>query len=185
MPLKIIFAIFNLIVTKNLQICYNNNMENANYAKKIENLLQLPQSLCRQCGQCCTVAIYKYGLAYDEIIELINNPLTDEKQVKGAKDFLSIFEPISYEKAIEFNEKAVHSLLKKLDKPKEKVTFFHCKYLTDDGKCSIHENRPDLCKKYPVCYRDMFYFDGCGYAEQARKNWAEVEKILSELGLEL
>ena len=160
-------------------------MESFNYAKQVEELLKLPQSLCKMCGQCCNAVIFKNGLKYEEIIELINNPENPELQVKGAKDFLSIFEPISYEKALELNKKAVFSILKWLNKSKEQVSFFHCKYLNADKKCSIHNKRPDLCKHYPVCHKNMFYFDGCGYAETARKNWAEVEKILDKIGLNL
>ena len=156
-------------------------MEQPDYAKQVEELLKLPQSLCKQCGQCCNTTIFKYGLSYDEIIEMINNPKTPESQVKGAKDFLSVFEPISFEKAQELNYKFTVDILKKLNKPKEQVTFFHCRYLTPDKKCRIHETRPNLCKVYPVVYKDMFYFDGCGYAETARKNWAKVEKILNKL----
>ena len=157
-------------------------MEQPNYAKQVEELLKLPQSLCKQCGQCCKTSIFRYGITYDEIIELINDPKTPENQVKGAKDFLSVFEPISFEEAQKLNYKFTVDILKKLNKPKEKVTFFHCKYVTEDNKCSIHKTRPDLCRVYPVVYKDMFYFDGCGYAETARKNWAEIEKIIEKVG---
>ena len=160
-------------------------MEQSNYAKKVEELLKLPQSLCKQCGQCCNTAIYKYGLKYEKIIELISNPDTPDSQVKGAKDFLSVFEPITFEKAQELNYKFTVDIMKKLNKTKDEITFFHCKHLTEDNKCAIHDKRPDLCKHYPVCYKDMFYFEGCGYAETARKNWAEIEKILAEIGLEI
>ena len=160
-------------------------MEEKSYSQQVQELLNLPQSLCKQCGQCCNTSIFKFGLSYGEIIELINNPETDPSQVKGAKDFLSVFEPISYEEALQRNKKFVDDILKKLNKPKEKVTFFHCKYLTDDNKCAIHDRRPDLCKHYPVCYKDAFFIDGCGYAEQARKNWTEIEKILGKLGMEI
>ncbi len=155
-------------------------MEQLNYAKKVKELLTLPQSLCKQCGQCCNVAIFKGGLHYDEIIELINNPFEKESQIQGAKDFLSIFDPITFEKAQEINYKYTVDILKKLNKTKDQVTFFHCKYLKDN-KCSDHANRPNLCKVYPVCYKDMYYYDGCGYAETARKNWAEIESIMEFL----
>ena len=157
-------------------------MEQSNYAKQVEELLKLPQSLCKQCGQCCNAVIFKYGLTYDEIIEMIKDPKTPESQVKGAKDFLSVFEPISFEKAQELNYKFTVDILKKLNKTKENVTFFHCKYLAENKSCSIHNNRPDFCRHYPVVYKDMFYFDGCGYAETAHKNWAEIEKIVEKIG---
>ena len=46
--------------------------------------------------------IYIATFEEDRVTKYIKSVVTDEKQVKGAKDFLSIFEPISYEKAIEF-----------------------------------------------------------------------------------
>ena len=157
-------------------------MEQLNYAKKVKELLTLPQSLCRQCGQCCNVVIFKDGFLYDEIVEMINNPLTKESQIQGAKDFLSVFQPISFEEAQKRNYKYTVDIIKKIGKTKEQVTFFHCKNLGEDGRCKDHENRPNLCRVYPVCYKDMFYYDGCGYAETARKNWTEIEKILKNLG---
>lgn len=156
-------------------------MEEKSYAERVKELLNLPQSLCKQCGQCCDTVIYKNGLSYDKIIELINNPETDPSQRKGAKDFLSIFELITLDEAQQRNYKFTIDISKKLNIPLEEISFFHCKYLSADRKCSIHDKRPDLCKHYPVCYKDMFYFDGCGYAEQAKKNWAEIEKIINQL----
>ena len=82
-------------------------MEDKNDVQRVQELLNLPQSLCKQCGQCCNIAIFKFGLTYNEIIELINNPETESSQVKGAKDFLSVFEPISYEEALQKNQKFV------------------------------------------------------------------------------
>ena len=157
-------------------------MENIDYAKRVQELLKLPQTLCRQCGQCCDIAIFKGGLLYDEVIELINNSDTKESQIKGAKDFLSVFEPISVERAREINSKFVSDMLERTGKTEDEITFFHCRFVTEDKKCSNHENRPEFCRVYPVCYRNMYYFEGCGYAKQAQKNWAEVEEILKKLG---
>ena len=158
------------------------NMEEKTYTQQVEELLKLPQTLCKQCGQCCDAVIFKYGLTYDEIVDMINDPSSEPSQVKGAKDFLSVFDPISFEEAQKRNYKFTVDILKKLNKTKEQVTFFHCHNLNDDMTCKIHETRPDFCRHYPVCYKDMFYFEGCGYAEQARKNWEEIEKILEKLG---
>ena len=88
---------------------------------------------------------------------------------------------ITFEKAKELNPKFVVDILKKLNKTKDEVTFFHCKYLKPDMQCSRHETRPDLCRNYPVVYKDMFYFHGCGYAELAKENWGKIEKIINKL----
>ena len=42
------------------------SMEEKTYAQKVKELLNLPQSLCKKCGQCCNTVIFKYGLTYDE-----------------------------------------------------------------------------------------------------------------------
>ena len=91
-------------------------MEEKTYAKQVKELLKLPQSLCKKCGQCCNAVIFKYGLTYDEIIKMINNPSSDPSQVKGAKDFLSVFVPISFEEAQKRNCKFTVDILKKLNK---------------------------------------------------------------------
>ena len=87
------------MLQKVYNLCYNYSMEQYNYAKQVKELLTLPQSLCKQCGQCCNVVIFKGGLLYDEIVELVNNPLTKDSQKQGAMDFLLIFQPISFEEA--------------------------------------------------------------------------------------
>jgi len=42
---------------------------------------------------------------------------------------------------------------------------FACKYVTEDGSCSVYENRLPMCKKYPA--RKIYYpgklHEGCGY----------------------
>lgn len=44
---------------------------------------------------------------------------------------------------------------------------FDCEYLTKEGYCSDHENRPDLCRSYPE--PDLYFMGGeiqpyCGYS---------------------
>lgn len=29
------------------------------------------------------------------------------------------------------------------------VVFYHCRYLTDDNRCGVHEDRPQFCRDYP------------------------------------
>ena len=76
--------------------------------------------------------------------------------VKGAKDFLSVFLPISFEEAQRLNYKFTVDIMKKLNKTKDDITFFSCRHLTDDNKCLIHDKRPDFCRHcaLPDCTRD-------------------------------
>ncbi len=50
-------------------------------------------------------------------------------------------------------------------KDEEGNLIFACKYVTDEGLCSVYEKRLNMCKKYPVKkiknYAKMP--DGCGY----------------------
>lgn len=42
---------------------------------------------------------------------------------------------------------------------------FACKYVTEEGLCSVYDKRPQMCRKYPVkrIYRKMELHEGCGY----------------------
>ena len=39
--------------------------------ERVKNLFKMPQSLCRQCGQCCRVVCFKGGLSYEELIDAL------------------------------------------------------------------------------------------------------------------
>lgn len=42
---------------------------------------------------------------------------------------------------------------------------FACKYIQDDGKCSVYNKRPNFCKTYPIqkYNRSLSLPDGCSY----------------------
>ena len=55
---------------------------------------------------------------------------------------------------------------------------FACKLVTSDGKCSVYDKRPQMCRKYPakrILYPAKLH-DGCGYKvniktfEEKKKN---------------
>lgn len=149
----------------------------ADILKRVEELLKHPENACRQCGMCCNCVIFTGALSTGEILELINNPETPEVKSKGAKDFLSIFE--QYPDNREVEAKFPNEYRSIVDKNGENVAIFRCKY--HKGRCTNYENRPELCRVYPVLHKDTKYFPGCGYNEWGARNWAEVEKILIEL----
>ena len=50
-------------------------------------------------------------------------------------------------------------------KDKDGNLIFACKYVTDEGLCSVYEKRLPMCKKYPlkrICYPAKLH-EGCGY----------------------
>ena len=105
-----------------------------------------PQSLCHMCGKCCRVVTTP--TPYNKLKRMAFQG--DE----GAKDFLSIFVPYeSIEAAREVDAGVVDNILNllKADNPdlkEDEMTFYCCKYLQDDNKCSNYENRPTLCRHF-------------------------------------
>ncbi len=150
--------------------------------KKVEELFKLPQSLCKTCGQCCKIATFKGGLSFKEVQKLSCDPTQDPSQVDGAKDFLTIFTP--YKNTAEARKVApefVNETLEKLNKKDDEMSFFYCKFIDKTGLCAIHEDRPQLCRMYPIPHERTLYFPNCGFIEQGKKNWQEIMNILDSL----
>ncbi|MEI8390583.1 MAG: YkgJ family cysteine cluster protein [bacterium] len=148
--------------------------------KKIKELLKLPQKLCNMCGSCCKIATFKAGLSYEQILELIANPETDPTQVEGAKDFLTIFEPYyTHDDIKKIAPDFYERVMKQVGKPN--MSFFRCRFIGKHGGCLIHEDRPLLCRMYPVPHERTMFFPGCGFEEQSIANWKEIEIIIEEV----
>ncbi len=154
-------------------------------AKRVEELLKLPQELCNTCGKCCRIATFKGGFTYEKVLELSQKkPLNEDEaiQIDGAKDFLTIFAPYeSTAKAREFAPQFVNETLAHFNKKDDEMTFFTCKFIGDNNLCMIHEDRPHLCRMYPIPHEKTLFNPGCGFKEQAQKNWAEIQEILRKL----
>jgi len=153
--------------------------------KRVEELLKLPQELCKTCGKCCRIATFKEGLTYEEVLALSQkNPENDDEaiQIDGAKDFLTIFKPYkSIEKAKEYTPEFVKEALKRTNRKENEITFFYCRYIDENNLCKIHEDRPHLCRMYPIPHYRTLFNPRCGFEEQAKKNWEEIEQILKQL----
>lgn len=154
-------------------------------AKRVEELLKLPQELCHTCGKCCRIASFKGGLKYEEVLTLSKKTPEDEneaKQIDGAKDFLTIFQPYdSIEEAKEVAPEFVENTLKYLGKKEDEMSFFHCRYIDDNNLCQIHEDRPLLCRMYPIPHERTLFNPGCGFEKKAKENWDEIKKIIKQL----
>jgi len=150
--------------------------------KKVEELFKLPQNLCKTCGKCCRIATYKGALHYEDVKKIAEGQHEEPTQIDGARDFLTIFTP--YDTTADARAVApefVDSTLKKLNKKDDEMSFFYCKYVGDNGMCMIHEDRPLLCRMYPIPHERTLYFPGCGFEEQGKKNWEEIVQILKDL----
>lgn len=149
--------------------------------KRVQELLKLSQHLCNMCGKCCRIATFKNGLAYEEIVKLANNKDDDPIQVEGAKDFLSIFTPYeSVEEARKICSEFVDRVYSRFGE-NSTASFFYCKYIDENNKCLIHEDRPLLCRMYPIPHERTFYLPDCGFEEQGKKNWQEIKDIIADL----
>jgi len=153
--------------------------------KRVQELLKLPQDLCKTCGKCCRIATFKGGLTAEQLLELSqSSPQTEEEaiQVDGAKDFLTIFEPYeSTAEARKFAPEFVDKTLELFDKKDDEMSFFTCRYLGDDNLCKIHEDRPHLCRMYPIPHERTLFNPGCGFEARAKENWAEIQEIMNQL----
>jgi len=153
--------------------------------KRVEELLKLPQELCNSCGKCCKMATFKGGLTYDEVLALSKKHPTDEIdaiQVDGAKDFLTVFKPFpTMDDARKMSDEFVDGTLAQFGKKENELTFFTCRYVSEEGRCIIHEDRPHFCRMYPTPHEKTFFNSTCGFKDRALANWAEIKEILEQL----
>ncbi len=154
-------------------------------AQQVEQLLKLPQHLCKQRGICCKVATFKGSLSFEEIQALAADPNAEGHE--SARDFASIFEPyenqaVVREIASEFVDRVRDFAAAKGQNP-DNISFFKCKYVLEDGRCGVHEDRPVGCRVYPFPHKNTIYHPGCGFEKQGLENWQKIEEILVSLGL--
>jgi Fe-S-cluster containining protein len=150
-------------------------------ATRVQELMKLPQSLCRMCGMCCKIVNFKGGLSYEEVKKLSEDPNAPPTQSEGARDFLTIFKPYdSVEDAKKVDEGFVNFLFEIFGKDSN-LTFFHCRFLAEDNTCLIHEDRPLLCRMHPTPNEKTLFHPNCGFKEQAQKNWEEISSIIEDL----
>jgi Fe-S-cluster containining protein len=155
-------------------------------ANEVSKLMKLPQHLCKQRGMCCKVATFKGSLSFEDIQALAKDP--DAPGHKSARDFASIFLPYDSQAQVreiagEFVDRIRGFAAAKGQDP-DQITFFKCKYVLDDGRCGVHEDRPAGCRVYPFPHRSTIYHPGCGFEKQGTENWARIAEILQKLGVD-
>lgn len=109
---------------------------------------------CNMCGACCKLAVSEFSP-----IQLKQRAMRGDK---AAKIFLSIFVPYKSEEEAQKAVPEYFELSMELLDPSERVYCYHCPKLTEDNKCSIYENRPDICKNFPVSPLKLLP-STCGY----------------------
>ena len=144
--------------------------------KKLNELFKLPQSLCKTRGNCCKVATFKGGLSYEELVHLGNS---GEDGASNAREFLTLFIPYESIDAVrKVASTFVDRVLVQSDKAEPESTgFFHCRFLGDQGRCLIHEDRPTGCRVYPFPHENTIFHPGCGFEQKAVDSWRKIKDI--------
>lgn len=111
-----------------------------------------------------------------------------------ARGFLSIFKPYeSHEAAravvpglVERTLKAAQNAMSRPDSPFETlqdVVFYHCRYLGEDNRCTVYEDRPDFCRTYPDT-PFVVMAPGCayeGWGQACRSKYQALQENLAHL----
>lgn len=118
---------------------------------------------CNKCGECCKLAISE------------RSPMILKQHAirgdKFAREFLSIYVPYDSEEMAEAICPEYYNKLKELMDENSRLYFYYCSKLGADNTCSDYENRPDICKDYPMTPTKVLP-DKCSYLpwqEEARK----------------
>lgn len=152
-----------------------------------ENYLsRRPQELCHMCGRCCRVVTT--SKPYSELLSL------QAEGDEGACEFLKIFVPYSsIDEARKIDAELVDNVIELLKQDgnfvEDNMTFYGCKYLLDDNRCSIYEGRPALCRHCPSTPWSIVP-PGCGFEgwlfmerEKAKEKIRKAKEDLLELKL--
>ncbi len=133
--------------------------------------------LCHKCGRCCNSATT--FLPHRELLRLV------AEGEKEAIDFLEIFEPFPSVEAArsvvpEQVDRVMQVIADRDDMDVNDVTFYHCRYVTEEGLCGIYERRPRCCREAPVHGWSVMP-PGCGFEgwqfEQRERHQADVRKL--------
>lgn len=142
--------------------------------KKVQELMRLPQSLCKMRGNCCRVATFKGTMSVEGLKALAQS---DDPDAQNAQDFLTCFTPYETLEAVrEVAPGFVERVAEQTPNPEE-VGYFHCKFVAEDGRCLVHEDRPTGCRVYPFPHEKTIYHPGCGFEKKGIENWRKIEDI--------
>jgi Fe-S-cluster containining protein len=140
---------------------------------------KFPQHLCKMCGRCCR-AIIPEVYSFNELEEL------SKEGSEEADVFVSKFIRYdSVEDARKVVPEHVDQIIKELTYQKKdldanSLNFYYCPHITDENKCSIHERRPDCCRRAPRHGWSLFP-PGCGFEGWQFEKRESVKKSIRSL----
>lgn len=97
---------------------------------------------CLKCGTCCKLAVSGYSP-----MQLKQMSIRGDKY---AREFSSIYIPYDSEEMAEAICPEFYAKLKDLMDANERLYFYYCRKLGADNLCSDYENRPDICRDFPM-----------------------------------
>lgn len=145
--------------------------------KKWKECFGIDYPQCKMCGMCCRMASPSLP-----VVKML------AKAAEGdsfARDFLTIFEPISNEEARLLSSELYDNARLQAEKSpkfdnKEQVVFYKCRYLKGKNECLVYEDRPRLCRDYPDSPFLIMHPD-CAFKEWSTKCKVSYKKINNEL----
>lgn len=116
---------------------------------KWSEIFDIPFPECRKCGVCC-----KCASPSASCLKLLEKAASGEE---FARDFFSIFVPHSsieetkaiYPTIVERSIKALRKRINENNTDESALTFYRCRYYSEDNECLIYEDRPELCREFP------------------------------------
>lgn len=151
----------------------------------ISDMVKVGCSDCEGCSKCCEhmdglIVLDPYDV-HRLVVGLLSNQVKDVIAFDGIKDDLSFNGLI--DKKIEFTvDRGLLLPVLKMDDSLGK-----CVFLSENGRCSIHDIRPGICRLFPMgrLYEDgsFSYFlqkDECDYPGKTKvklKNWINTPEI--------
>lgn len=141
--------------------------------EKWAKIFNLPMPECKKCGTCCLCA--SPSKSYRELL------LKAAEGDKFARDFFSIFVPYkNYDQARKICESIVDRVLKT---NREDIVFYRCRHYHFEKKCTIYNERPELCRDFPgspfvILSEECAFYE---WAKQCKERYKQLKKELEDL----
>ncbi|EKE02130.1 MAG: hypothetical protein ACD_20C00421G0004 [uncultured bacterium] len=140
-------------------------------------LLNVPFPECKMTGNCC-----RFSSPSTPGTVLLKRAAENDG---FARDYLSIFIPyLNIEEVKELNKELFEKNLEVIEKQKcdkvnlDNFVFYHCRFIGNDGKCMIYEDRPGLCREFPDSPY-LVFAPGCAYEEwsqECKEKYAQLKE---------
>lgn len=126
---------------KALSYLTNEYKSKLNVAKKTM-LEKKKEYSCAKCGTCCKLAVSEFSP-----VQLKQRAIRGDK---FAREFSKIYVPYESEDMAKAICPEYYDKLYEIMDPDERLYFYYCSKLGADDLCSDYENRPDICKDFPL-----------------------------------